>query len=82
MATVIPFPRARHSRFVEKHAANAASMSVDAGEKYIAYQMRVQLETMLRRGVTPDLAEAEVEALELAIWARFWGFVASPGGAA
>ena len=82
MSRVLSFPRVRHRPFVAKHAANVAEMSEAAGERYLGQQLDVQRQTMLRRGIAPDLVEREVKALELGIRAALWRMVLTPGGAA
>jgi hypothetical protein len=37
------------------------------GERYLQNQLRVQRETLERRGVEPDIVAAEIGSLELAI---------------
>ena len=67
MAIVLPFPRVRDRAFVRRHAARMASLSHRAAEKHLACQLRVQVETMRKRGVDPELIEAQRRDLETAI---------------
>lgn len=79
MAEIIPFPRVRNRRFVRKQAAFVGSYRRDVAEKHLAQQLKVQRETMTKRGIAPDRVEAEMRALELAI--RFnAGMIVSQGG--
>ncbi|GGC70776.1 DUF6074 family protein [Chelatococcus reniformis] len=82
MAEIIPFPRTRNRRFILKHAGNIAGMSAAQGEKYLANTvLKVQRETMLRRGVGSPVVEQEMRALELAIRAALWRVVMEGGAA-
>ena len=81
-SNVVPFPRTRHVGFVAKHAANIAGMPADRGDKYLAHQLNRQRETMARRGIPPETIQAEIRSLELAIRAKLWAIVLTPGGAA
>lgn len=82
MGVIQPFPRARHRPFVLKHAGNVSCMGQAAGDRYLAQQLDVQRKTMAKRGVEPDLIEAEIRALECAIRAELWRLILTPGGAA
>ena len=82
MSRVLPFPRVRHRPFVAKHASNVAAMGETAGERYLGQQLQVQRQTMLKRGIAPDVVDKEVKALELGIRAALWRIVLTPGGAA
>jgi hypothetical protein len=82
-AHVLPFPRARHRTFVRRHAAHVAAMGRNAGERYLANQLKVQRETMTRRGIAPELIERECRSLEAAIRVALWWIVMrEPEGAA
>lgn len=82
MGTIVPYPRTRHRPFVLKHARNVAGKRADVGERYLADQLQIQRETMLKRGIAPEIVEQEVKSLELAIRAAIWRCVLTPGGAA
>jgi hypothetical protein len=81
MGEVVAFPRARDRRFVRKHAANVASMDPRLGERYLAQQLLVQRQTMVRRGIDSDAIETEIRALELVIRAKVWQLVLTGGAA-
>jgi hypothetical protein len=56
-------------------------MNPAAGERYIQRQIQVQRETMERRGIAPEVIDAELKALEAAIRAALWQIVMRvPGG--
>jgi hypothetical protein len=82
MGLIKPFPRWRHRPFVLKHAGNVADMGQAAGERYLGQQLDVQRKTMEKRGIAPELIDAEVGALERAIRAELWRMILMPGGAA
>lgn len=80
-AEVLPFPRARHARFVARQAVRAAELAPAASERHIALQIKIQADAMARRGIASDLIEREARCLELAIRAALWRAVMSgPGG--
>jgi hypothetical protein len=80
---IVPFPRARHRTFIWRHAAHVASMTQDAGGLYLANQLKVQRETMTRRGIAPELIDRECKVLEAAIRVALWRIVMrEPEGAA
>jgi hypothetical protein len=81
--TVLPFPRVRNRTFVLKHARYIASLSQQAGERYLAQQLDTQAGTMRRRGIDEPWIEDECRRLEVAIRAALWSFILRrPGGAA
>ena len=77
-AVVVPFPIVRRRSFVRKHAARMASLPETTGEKHLAYQLRLQTETMLKRGIAPDIVEQEVRSLETAIRCELGRLVLTP----
>lgn len=64
-----------------KHAANMAEMPAAAAERYLTQQIRVQRETMERRGISGERIRQEMRALELAIRATLWRIVMVGGRA-
>jgi Family of unknown function (DUF6074) len=82
IATVIPFPRTRNRAFVRKHAARMLDLRPDTAEKHLAYQLRVQRETMIRRGIDRDVVKQHVRDLELAIRCEAARLICEPTGAA
>lgn len=82
MAEVLPFPPARRRGFVQRQAARAAEMSPGAGERHLAQQIQIQRDTMVRRGIDPEIVEREMRKLETALRNVLWRVVLTPGGAA
>jgi hypothetical protein len=80
--TIIPFPRVRDLSFVRRHASFMASCSARAAETHLRTQLDVQRRTISRRGIEPELIEAQLRNLEAAIRAELWRRVLTPGGAA
>jgi hypothetical protein len=80
--SIIPFPRTRNRPFVLKHASRMAKLPFKTAEKHLAYQLQLQAQTMGKRGITPEVIEAEIHALERTIRAELWHVVMSGGGAA
>ncbi|WP_372422841.1 DUF6074 family protein [Salinarimonas chemoclinalis] len=81
-ASVHVFPIARRRDFVARHAARMAELSPRAAEKHLETQMRIQRETMQRRGVAPDVIDRELASMAGAIRAALIGIGGSEGGAA
>jgi uncharacterized protein DUF6074 len=67
MAEVLPFPIVRRRAYVTKQAAHAACMNPDAGERYIQYQLKIQGDSLRRKGVPEPMIEREISGLETAI---------------
>ena len=67
MAEVIPFPLTRRRAFIAKQAGHAAEMHPDAATRYVQHQVKVQRDTMLRKGVAEEVIEHELRCMELAI---------------
>jgi Family of unknown function (DUF6074) len=82
MAEVIPFPRVRDRRYVLRHARRMASLPERTAEKPLRRQLKIQVETMLKRGIDPDLIERERAALELAVRIELRRMMLSSGGVA
>lgn len=80
MAEVLPFPLAARVDFVERHARLIAGMSAEVGEAHLQRQLKVQADTLARKGVAPELIESELKALESAIRAALWRNVFAPSG--
>lgn len=66
-ASVLPFPAVRRSGFAQRHACRMAELSPDAAERHLQRQLRIQAETMARKGIAMPLIEAELNQLESAI---------------
>ena len=66
---VVPFPLARRTAFVERHADIISVMSAKSAERHLAYQLKVQRDALMRRGVDVERTEREIASLEQAILA-------------
>ena len=66
-ATIVPFPLTRRCDFIARNAARLADATPKTAEKLLAHAVNVQVETMARRGIAPDLVAREAKALETAI---------------
>jgi hypothetical protein len=51
-------------------------------EKHLRETLRVQADTMARRGILATTIDIEIRALECAVRAALWRQVLTPGGAA
>jgi hypothetical protein len=56
-------------------------LPLSCAEKHLAHQLRVQADTMKRRGIAPDLINAQIRSLETAIRREVWRVVPLEGGA-
>jgi hypothetical protein len=81
MTHVLPFPRIRDRGFVWRIARRMAELPPRTAEKHLAYQLRIQVETMQRRGIAPDLIERQRADLEAAVRGEFCD-LSMTGGAA
>ncbi|MHC2108556.1 DUF6074 family protein [Methylobacterium sp. CM6246] len=82
-AIVVPFPRSRDRGFIRRHAAHMAqARTATKAEAHLTRQLGIQAETLRRRGVAPDIARAELQAIEGNIRAACWTLLLAPGGAA
>lgn len=66
-AVVLPFPPSRRRDFVWRQARHMADLSPAAAERHLQRQLRVQGETMSRRGIDPGAIDAELRDLERSI---------------
>ena len=82
MAQVLAFPLARRRDLIRRQASFYADQSPRAAETNLTRQLQVQADTLLRKGVSPEVVKAEVAALQGAIRAEVWRLVLAPGGAA
>ena len=77
-AAVIPFPARRRTAYITKQAARMAELSDTHAEAHLRQQLRLQAETMERKGVDERTIAREVRSLELAIRAELWRQVLTP----
>ena len=55
MAVIVPFPRTRDQRFVDRQAKVMAAYHAEAAEKHLAVQLDRQRTVLTRRGIAPEL---------------------------
>ncbi len=67
MAVVIPFPRTRDRDFAKRIARRMSELPPPTAEKHLANQLRVQVETMQRRGIAHDMIEEQRRQIEAAV---------------
>lgn len=82
-AAILPFPRSHDRRFIRRHAGHmaAASTTVKA-EAHLQRQLKIQRETLERRGVVSEHISAELITVEGHIRAECWSLLLAQGGAA
>jgi hypothetical protein len=71
-ATILPFPLVRRRDFVLRNAGRLADAQPKTAEKILAHAIKVQAQTMARRGIGPNLIAREGKALETAICFELW----------
>jgi hypothetical protein len=76
---VIPFPLARRSAFIDRHARHIATMRPEVGERYLDRQLQIQFENLQRRGFDLDTINSEIVAMDAAIRAALWRTVITRG---
>ena len=80
---ILPFPRSRDRGFIHRHAGLMAGAPTAAkAEAHLQRQLRIQRDTLVRRGVDPERIEDELTAIAGNIRATACGFMLAPGGAA
>lgn len=67
IATILPFPRSRDVGYLMRQAAYASSLRREKAAAHLRRQIDLQRETMLRRGIAPELVEMEMDRLEIAL---------------
>ena len=82
-AVLLVFPRSRDVAFVRRHADHLRTRrTAEAAERYLQAQLRIQAETMARRGIASGQIDREIGALEAAIRRELDRPRVQPGGAA
>jgi hypothetical protein len=76
---IIPFPLARRSAFIDRHARHIATMRPEVGERYLDRQLRIQFENLQRRGIDLDTINREIVAMDAAIRTALWRAVITRG---
>jgi hypothetical protein len=77
-ATVTPFPSARRGSFIRKQAERMKTLTPTHSDAHLRQQLKIQADTMRRRGVTEDVIAREIRALESGIRAELWRVVLLP----
>jgi hypothetical protein len=77
-ATITPFPAARRTAFIKKHAERMASLTPSHSEADLRHQLKIQADTMRRRGISEETISREIRALESSIRAELWRVVLLP----
>lgn len=79
-AELIPFPGSRRIGTIRNTARRAVSFeNRDSAPAYIARQVDVQRQALLKRGLAPEIVEREMKALTAAIGAYMWRLVMQAG---
>ena len=68
-AIVIPFPFSRRVAFIERHADIISCMRPESAERHLAHQLKVQRDSLERRGIAEQIINREISSLERAILA-------------
>jgi hypothetical protein len=66
-AMIVPFPMANRRSMILRQAQYAAMLSPAAAERHIRQQLKVQAQTMRRRGIDERLIAREIDCLEASI---------------
>jgi hypothetical protein len=74
LAEVVPFPLVRRRDLIMRQAQWFAEQSRSAAERNLRRQVHVQRETLLRRGIPPEVVEQQCAEMEAAIRAAAWRF--------
>lgn len=82
MAQIVPFPLARRLDFVDRHARMIAGLSPEAGEGHLSRQLKIQRDTLARKGVAAGVIDVELKSLESAIRVALWRTIITPSGGA
>jgi hypothetical protein len=81
-AEIVPFPAVRRIGFIRKLARLMASYSPEGGERALYVRLNAQYSAMMKRGLSPEVVERELQALECAVRTELWGIVMRGGDAA
>jgi hypothetical protein len=82
-AILLAFPRSRDVAFIRRHVEHLRTRrSSEVAERYLHAQLRIQAETMARRGIASGQIDREIAALEAAIRHELDRYRVQPGGAA
>jgi hypothetical protein len=81
-AQVLPFPLARRRSLVQRNAARVAESQPKTAEKIVSHAVQVQIYTMSRRGIAPEVIAREALAYEAAIRHELWRLIIGEGDGA
>ena len=79
-AVILAFPQAKRTAFIRKQALWFLDQVAHAAEANLQHQVRLQRNTMLRRGVDPASVDRECAELMSAIRGEVWRLVLTPDG--
>jgi predicted flavoprotein YhiN len=79
-AAIIPFPCLRRQTFIVRQTRRMSALPLQQAEAYLAQQLRVQSDTMCRKGVASHRVNYEINQLETAIRAALKHFIRMPDG--
>lgn len=82
MARILPYPLARRRGLIRKQGARLADMPKREAEKHLVYLLRLQGDTLAKKGVEAAEVERQVAALETAIRCEIARHLVTYGGAA
>lgn len=66
-AIIVPFPFVNRRSMILRQARYAAGLGPDAAERHIRQQLKVQAQTMRRRGIDERVIAHEINCLEASI---------------
>jgi Family of unknown function (DUF6074) len=66
-AAIVPFPLAKRRTMIDRQARYAVELRPDAAERHIQQQLKVQGDSMRRRGIDEDLIACELKCMRAAI---------------
>ena len=69
-ASIVPFPLARRHNMITRQSRYAAELNPDAAERFIQQQLKIQGDSMRRRGIEEDLIDRELKCMEFEIRSR------------
>ena len=69
---VVPFPQRSRHGYIARHAALMLQLSPRSAEGHLGAQLRIQANTMRRRGIAEHIINREINALEQAIRTAMW----------
>jgi hypothetical protein len=82
MADLILFPSVRRTGTIMRMARMMARYNPEGAERALAERLRDSRKSLLRKGISEEVATREVKAFELAVRAQLWGIILRGGDAA